>query len=155
MSVRETILNNFAVGLAGISVAAGYESNVDVALGETAVERNAVHPDDVTTSMDKAFLTLDDPESSVPISAFTGTKRLCTMTPTVRAYVSGPRQSGPQTPAGKIIADVAKLCDSPVSLGANGRFAKVVSENVIVTGDKSAVVSIPVEIVYWYSASAP
>jgi hypothetical protein len=156
VSVRETILNNFATALAGITTDDGYESDVElVPASRTAVERNVVHPDDLATGMDKVRIVLEDPESSTSISAFAGVKRLCTMTATVRAYVSGPRQSGPQTPAGKIIADVAKLCDSPVSLGSNGRFARVVSENVELTGDKSAVVIIPVEIVYWYAVSAP
>lgn len=150
MSIRETILSNFVTQLGTISIAAGYESDVDL-----PVERNVIHPDDETTGSSKVKLVLEDPPESTPITAFTGIKRLCTMTPNVRAYVSGPRQNGPFTPAGKIIADIEKLIDSPLSLGSNVRYAFIQSEATKISDDKSAVVTIPVEIVYWYPVSSP
>ena len=141
---------NFATQLATITTANGYSMSVD-----SPVLRDVPHSEKLTQEIDKAKIIVEDSGEDSPVSWFETNKGTTEITVNVRCYVRSARDEEPTDEIGSIQADVMKLVDSPISLGANAMFAYVKKIENVVMAERLAIVEIAVGVLYWYTRSAP
>lgn len=151
MSTRGTILTNLRTQLLTILTTGGYSSNVHECL------HDADHSDEVPT--EKVSLVILDGEPDEVVSWFESSKALSEMNVTVRARVtaSAVDETGinTSTAVDSIIGDMRKIIDSPISLGANARYAEIGPIPTPYKSKERGEVLFPIKIVYSWTRTAP
>ncbi len=153
MSVRGDILDSVATELATITTANSYANTV---MDDPGILRNVPHSNKIPIIKTNPTLCLDDEGIDDILGRGSGNTVLASMTCQIRAYVQNPdRDTPPTDQIGMIIADLKKLIDKPISLGAQVRYAEWVDlENAMIT-DNQAIVVLTLVVVYWYDGDSP
>lgn len=148
MSVRGDILDTLATQLAAITVANGYNSNVEEVL------RKVKHSEELPSA--DPYLTIIDNGPDEIRQYCDGNKVRAEMTVTILAQVRGTTGDTPPTAeVSQIIGDVRRLVASPVSLGSYVRFVEFGTIPAIFSLDQHGAAGIPLLISYWFDADSP
>jgi hypothetical protein len=149
MSTRNTILSNLETALLGITVAAGY--NTDIA----AVYRHAMSQNELDSSVCPAVSIVDDgaerPEGNVGANWWV--TATITLEGVVRHSSNSPTGAELSEMFNDFLADVRK-CIHATDLGANVLYARP-GELRAITGDAVIYFQYQLEILYYYSEDTP
>ena len=147
-SIRQQITDAFVAALEGITVANGYNCDVEKVL------RKMPNSEELPSS--DPYLVIVDLAPDSPRQYCDGNKIRADMTVAIVPFIRGATSDAPPTDEiSAIISDLRELIHSPISLGSQVRFVEETSVSDIFTGDTKGWVHYDMIIDYWYDADSP
>lgn len=149
MPVLNTIFTNLKTELLTITTANGYSLNV------VEVDHELEPPEDSPLALGKAHITIFDEGEGEPFTQFASGKALNQAIVTLRWKVKSSFGTLPMTEGKQCMSDTIKLLKKPIVLGANFRFADIVTKAGDDISQDQVITDIQIGITYWIDQGSP
>jgi hypothetical protein len=155
VNARGTIIENLKTELESISVANGYQSDLNVTRDHSGVLLDRPSSEDLHTI--KPTLAIIDGPPDVPMLYSSGTTVKTMGLGVVGFMKAAAYTESPRVAAKKLAADLEKLVAKPISLGSNVRFVELreIATGLISEDINEAHMLFALAISYWITNATP